>query len=248
MVYRHLLYILLTGLLFMLAACAAGPQPDAEHQVFPPPSLLPLDLAITQPLVPFSHQASHEALESWNRSPGQRRMLMRCVWLEGLINLTQTMIPGTTITYLGIGKDPLAAVGPGVEAQTDSLGKATFNLQGHSTLDLALRRGWTHLIVPYDLQYSENENGKGAELAATVAIVDVLEKRIVWQGIVDSRHGSPGDLGADDSTAPALTSYETATYLFILDLASIMGRRLSPKPDSRHQLAPPCQDPPPLLQ
>ena len=248
MVMKQLYRITTLGLLVLLAACSAGPKPDSLTQVFPPSSLLPLEVAIAQPLVPFSYQTSHEALQQWKDSASRRRMLMSCVWQDGIQNMAQTMVPGTNFTYLGSGRDPLAAVGPGVEAQADSLGQITFLMSGHSAVDLARRRGWTHLVVPYELEYFEDEKQEGLVLAADVAVVDVLEQRIVWQGTVDSREISEGKLGADDSLLPALTDYESVTYRFILDLSRIMGRRPGSKPDSRHQLAPPCQDPPPLLQ
>lgn len=248
MVMKQFNRILMMGLLVLLTACSAGPKVDPLTQVFPPSSLLPLDVAITQPLVPFSFQSSHEALEAWEDSPSRRRMLMKCVWQDGLQNMTQMMIPGTSLTYLGSGRDPLAAAGPVAEAQADSLGRIKFLFSGNSAVDVARHRGWTHLVVPYELRYSEAEKGQNLVLKTEVAIVDVLERRIVWQGVIDSSEIAPGDLGRNDSLKPALTSYESATYRFFLDLAHIMGRRLSSKPESRHQLAAPCQDPPPLLQ
>ena len=247
MVIRQILKLLLVAIATLLSACAAGPQLP-HQQVFPPSTLLPLNVAITKPLVPFSHEMGHEALETWNDSPGQRRLLMQCVWQDGLQNLVQRRIPGTKITHLGAGRDPLEAVGPGVKAELDTLQQVHFTLEGTSALDVARHRGWTHLVVPNDVQYFMEKDGEYLVLTAAAAIIDVLERRIVWQGIIDSRKISAQNLGSDDSAQPALTEYEAVTYRFVLDLAQILGRRLNPKPDSRHDLARPCQAPPPLLQ
>ncbi len=239
---------LLMALPIMLAACASGPQMESQTRIFPPSPLMPLEVVITQPLVPFSYQASHEALEDWNESPSQRRRLMSCVWLGGLQNMTEMMIPGTNFTALPSARNPLSAMGSPVESIVDSLGQVTFQLSGHSAIDLARRRGWTHLVVPYDLHYQADEKKKTLSLETTAAIIDVLEQKIVWQGTIDSKQIAEKKLGSDGKQLPALTPYEATTYRFILDLARILDRRLAPRPDTRHQLAAPCQDPPPLLQ
>ncbi len=247
MFIRRLFRILLLVLPVLLAACAPGSRPPLT-QVFPPSSLLPLHVVITRPLVPYSHEAGHVALETWTQSPARRRLLMRCAWQGGLQNLVRTMIPGTEITYLGEGKNPLALVGPGLRAEVDSLGMVHFIQEGQSSLDLARRRGWTHLVIPHEVRYFQDEDGKDFVLTSAAAIIDVLEQRIVWQGIIDSRRISEKELGPDDSTLPALTVFEATSYRFVLDLAQVMGRRLNSRPDSRHQLAQPCQNPPPLLR
>jgi len=240
------------GLFFLmpLVACTAGRQAGLsnENQVFPPDQMLPLRVAISRPMVEFSYETGHQVLKKWNESPGQRRMLMNCTWSEGLNNFVHMMVPGTEVSYLGAGRDPLSAVGYGVQVETDTLGIVTFSLDGRSALDVARHRGWTHLIIPEHLKYAINDDNDRLMLLAPVAIIDVQEQRIVWQGIVDSRHVSAKTLGADDGLQPALTSFESVSYLFLLDLMEIMNRQLNQKPQSRHQFASACQRPAPLLQ
>ncbi len=237
-------------LLLPILACAPGGQVglDNENRVFPPDRLLPLRLAIATPLVPFSHAAGHQALIDWDESPGQRRLLMNCTWKEGLRNFVRIMVPGTEIFYLGAGRDPLAAVSSPALTETDTLGTVKFSLNGRSALDVARHRGWTHLVVPEHLEYQLTDAGKDLALISSAAIIDVQEQRIVWQGVIDSRRVSAKELGSKDSLQPALTAYETTTYCYILDLVQILNRQLNAKPQSRHQLASPCQDPPPLLR
>ncbi len=241
--------LLALALLLPMLACSSGRQVglDNENQVFPPDQLLPLRVAVATPLTPNTHVAGHEALIDWNESPGQRRMLMNCAWAEGLQNFVRVLVPGTEVFYLGAGRDPLAAVGNGVLTETDSLGVVTFLLDGRSALDVARHRGWTHLVILEHMEYGFDGEGKSLFLATPAAIIDVQEQRIVWQGILDNRHIQNKELGADDSRLPALTSYESTTYRFILDLAEVMNRQLNAKPESRHLLAGPCQEPPALL-
>lgn len=248
MVRRRNIQIILPIILVLQAACAAGPPMDLSEQVFPPSSILPLNAAITPPLVPVSFGAGHKALMPWDESPGQRRLLMQCVWNDGLKNMIRMMIPGTTFTNLAEARNPLGAMGSSVQTEIDSLGMVYFSLSGNSVLDAARHHGWTHLIVPYEIKYFSDKKKGDLTLTAHAAIVDVLEQRIVWQGTIDSRRITEKSLGPDDSKQPQLTDFESTTYRFILDLAKIMGRPLNSNPDSRHELARPCQDPPPLLQ
>lgn len=247
MAFKEFYRIITLVMVIFLTACAPGPRTPDLHQVFPPSPLLPLNIAISSPIVAPSHGPGHEALASWDESPGKRRLLMRCAWQEGLKIMTESMIPGTEITFLGEGRNPLAAVGPGVQAEMDSLGNVHFFQANQSTIDLARHRQWTHLVVPYDLQYLFNDDGDDFILKSPVAIVDVLEQRIVWQGTVSSEQIALKTLGGDDSTRPELTNYEGATYRFVLSLAEIMDRSLNPLPQSRHHWALPCQDRIPLL-
>ncbi len=237
-------------LVLPMLACTSGRQVglDNENQVFPPDQLLPVRIAIATPQVPFSHESGHKALIDWNDSPGQRRLLMDCTWKEGLHHFVETMVPGTEVFYLGAGRDPLAAVGNGVQSETDTLGVVTFSLDGRSALDVGRHRGWTHLVIPEHLDYEFENEGQELVLVTPAAIIDVQEQRIVWQGIIDSRQVSAKELGSDDSRLPAMTTYEITSYRFILNLVEIMNRQLNPRPESRHLFASPCQDPPPLLQ
>jgi hypothetical protein len=236
--------------LLSLIACAPSKQVglDNENRVFTPDPMLPLRISLTNPLVPFSHESGHKALQSWNESPGKRRKLMQCTWQQGLENLMATMVPGTELLFLGEGRDPLAAVGSGVSAGVDSLGKVNFTLVGKSAIDVARHQGWTHMVVPRQLDYVREEGEKELFLACSVAIIDVQEQRIVWQGVVDSRKIPPGILGDNRERKPELTLYEETTYRFILDLSRVLDRRLLPGPENRNALASPCQDRPPLLE
>jgi len=247
MIFKRFFQMTMMISLVVLSACAGNPSREPSHQAFPPSSLLPLNVVISRPIAPAVHQADHEALEVFSESPGRRLLLMNCAWGDGLKNMVQMMVPGTQITYLGQDKNPLGAIGPGVLTQQDSLGRVHFSLDGHSTLDLARHRGWTHLVVPYDIRYLWSEDGEYLALSTPAAIIDVLEQRIVWQGTIDSGKIPEKILGKDDSRRPPLTAYESTTYRFVLELSRIMNRQLSPGPDSRHQLASPCQHPPPLL-
>lgn len=233
-----------------MLACTAGRNAGLsnENQIFPPDQLLPLKIAIARPIVNITHEVAHQSLEQWEPSPGQRRMLMNCTWNEGLINFVEQMVPGTKLFYLGAGRDPLSAVGSGVQVKTDSLGVVAFKLEEHSALDVARHRGWTHLVVPEHFNFEFENEGQDLILFVPVAIIDVQERRIVWQGTVDSRQISPKDLGADDELQPALTSYEATSYRFVLDLMEILNRQLNDRPQSRHQFASVCQKPAPLLQ
>ncbi len=239
--------IILIGLSVWLAGCAGTGRNTGEDTVFPPSQLLPLEVAIAPPLVSFSHETSHQILETWNSSGGQRRLLMQCTWDEGLDNFVHSMIPGTEVFFLGSGRNPLAATGTGVRAEEDSLGRMHFTLESPSALDLARSRGWTHLVVPGDLHYQAGEKNDDPILKSSVAIIDILEQRIIWQGEISSENVPEKLLGANDELLPALTSYESCTYRFILDLARVMNRRLGEKPESRHQFAQICQNLPPLL-
>ncbi len=233
-----------------LLACAPGSRINIgeDHRIFPPEQLLPLKIAISTPLNPVSFIIGHESLTPWSDSPGQRRILMNCTWNDGLTNFVKTMIPGTEVIYLGSARNPLSAVGSGVEASTDTLGNVLFQVENTSALDVARHRGWTHLVVPDSLNYLFTDDGDELVLYSNVAILDAQEQQIVWQGLVDSREISANKLGPDDSKQPALTKYEATTYRFILNLVETMNRQLNDRPDSRHQLASPCQDKPPLLQ
>ena len=239
--------IILIGLSVWLAGCAGTGRNTNEDKVFPPSQLLPLKVAIAPSLVSFSHETSHQILEAWNASGGQRRLLMQCTWGEGLDNFVNSMIPGTEVFFLGSGRNPLAATGTGVRAEEDSLGRMQFTLESRSALDLARSRGWTHLVVPGDLQYRAGDGNDDPVLISSVAIIDILEQRIIWQGEINSENVSEKFLGPNDDLLPTLTSYESCTYRFILDLARVMNRRLGEKSESRHQFARICQDPPPLL-
>lgn len=232
----------------LLAACAPNHPIENTHQAFPPSPLLPLNVVLTRPMLPVVHQADHEALQEFNKSPGRRHLLMNCVWQDGLANMVKMMIPGTKISFLGQGKNPLEAVGPSVQVAVDSLGQVNFHLDGYCAIDLARSRGWTHLIVPYALQYFWDKDEESLVLETPVAIIDILEKRIVWQGIIDSKKTSEKILGQDDARRPALTPYEETTYRFVLQLAQVMKRQIVSGPYSKHELATPCQDPPPLLE
>jgi len=248
MAMRHYHPGILTIILLVLAGCAPSLPKMNDTQVFPPSPLLPIKIAITAPLVKFSHENSHQILEPWNESPGQRRLLMSCVWQDGLQNLVRKMIPGTEISCFITGRNPLDALSLGVVAEADTMGRIHFKVEHQSTLDLARRRGWTHLVVPYELNYSMATKGEEFRLDAAVAIIDILEQRLVWQGIIDSERVSEKSLGDDDDLLPALTNYESITYRFVLDLVEIMQRPLNSAPESRHAFAGPCQDPPPLLR
>ncbi len=241
---------LLLVCLLLLPACASGPRSglDNEYRVFSPDPLVPLRVAITSALEQDTFAGGHELLADWSDSGAQRRKLMSCTWGEGLNNFVQGMIPGTEIIYLGIGRDPLTAVGTGIVAETDSLGQTTFSFDGPSTVDVARHLGWTHLVVPLTLEAGGDEKKNRGVLATAVAIIDVQERRLVWQGILDSGNIDENSLGRNRSDKPALTAYESAVYRFVLDLCRLMERHLNPKPDSRHQWAAPCQEPPPLLE
>ncbi len=236
---------------FILFGLACAPTSNLglnnENRIFSPNPMLPLKVAITAPLIPATPVRGHQVLEDWNSSPGKRRLLMRCTWQEGLVNLLETMVPATEILFLGEGRNPLAALGPQVSATTDSLGKVRFTLEGKSALALARHRGWTHLVVPQSLNYYLDDQRQDLVLSSAVAIVDVQEQAIVWQGIIDSRQVSASSLGPDRQQIPALTLYEETTYRYILDLMKIFDRQLNQKPQSRHDLASPCQDKAPLL-
>ena len=242
--------LLLLLLLFPVTACTTGRQGSlgTDATVFPPDQLLPLKIAITKPLQPVDLQDGHRSLLSWNESPGQRRQLMNCTWKDGLANFMRLMVPGTEVVYLGAGRDPLAAVGPGVSSRQDSLGATTFSLDVLSAVDVARHRGWSHLVVPENLNFQFDAEKQNLVLACPAAIIDVQERRIVWQGNLDSRQVRARQLGSDDSTSPSLTRFETTSYLFVLDLMKVLNRQLNTPPASRNLLASPCQDPPPLLR
>lgn len=242
--------LLLLVCLLWLPACASGPQSglDNEYRIFSPDPLVPLRVAITSPLESDTFAGGHQLLTPWSDSGAQRRKLMSCTWGEGLNGFVQGMVPGTEIIYLGLGRDPLTAVGSGIVAETDSLGETRFSFDGPATVDVARHLGWTHLVVPLNLEPGWDEKKDLGVLATAVAIIDVQERRLVWQGKLDSGNIPEKNLGRNTSDQPALTPYESAVYRFVLDLCRLMERHLNPKPDSRHQWAAPCQDPPPLME
>ncbi|MCP4290959.1 MAG: hypothetical protein GY780_03880 [bacterium] len=242
-------WVVLLGGLLWLAGCAASSHTglENENQVFPPHSLLPLAIAMTTPLEPVIHQADHQSLQSWSSSGAQRRHLMQCVWSDGLDNLLQNMVPGTTFKSLQNQRNPLVAVGCGVETTTDTLGIVHFELVSKSVIDVARHQKWTHMVVPLHLNYQIEENENTLWLQTQVAIIDVQESRIVWQGTLDSRNTPAGKLGSRKEQQPALTAFEEVTYCYVLDLMKILNRQLNQGLENRNDLASPCQNRPSLL-
>ena len=231
-----------------LVGCAGGGRTcTTDPCVFPPHRLQPVSVAITVPVQPLDLAASHQSLTDWNDSAAHRRQLMACVWATGAEGLTDLTVPGTELTCLFFQRSPLPAPGTWLAAGLDTTGTAVFELTDAGALGAARRRGWHHVVVPWELQLAAAPDDTTRwRLTAQVAVLDVLERRIVWQGQLDSdRHRD--DLKDADTGELALTAYETAAYGWLLDLCEVMDRMRIDPPDDHVALSALCREPPPIF-
>ena len=250
--------ILISGLTGGLAGCAGGRDIAAgAFAPFPPHRLRPISLAVTAPLQPVDFGPLHQSLQAWSGSGAERRRLVSCAWQTGAAGLTALAVPGTEIACFAFGRNPLPPTADWVAAATDTLGRTQLRLAGGAAVAQARHRGWTHLVVPRALDYGApvgdadgDGDGPDAELGlkALVAIVDVLEGAIVWQGRVDGRPWHRRELLARQEDAqPPLTPYERATYAWLLALFDTLERIRLDTAAGAPDLRLLCQKPEPLL-
>lgn len=231
-----------------LGGCAGSGRDCGDRPcVFPPHRLRPVSVAVTAPLQPLDLAPAHRCLADWQDGAAHRRQLMACVWATGADGLTDLTVPGTELTCLFFQRSPLPAADTWLTARADSTGRTAFVLTDAAALRAAQRHGWQHVVVPWDLQLRPTPADSSRwVLTAEVAVLDVLERAIVWQGRLDSsRHVD--DLAAADRGELALTPYETAAYGWLLDLCEVMDRMRVDPPADHAALSSLCREPPPVF-
>lgn len=233
-----------------LTGCAGHDHvPTEVPWVFPPQRMQPISVAVTEPLQPMDLGPAHASLTDWSDSGAQRRQLMACTWQTGADGLAELAVPGTDLACFAFTHSPLPPVSSWLQADLDSLGRTTFTMIKSGPLSQARYRGWSHLVVPLSLDYGPaDEQTTDLILTSTVAIVDVLEAQVVWQGEVDGR----GRLDAvwfdqTDGQNPPLTHYEKATYAWLLGLFDVMDRMRREPDAERPALSLLCHEPPPVF-
>jgi|GEM_PF-3845337 len=244
-----LLLILVLPAMGALSGCAGtGTHFPADGVVFPPHRLQPVQIALTAPLANTNLALVHENLKSWSEKPSQRIQLMSCTWDRGADGLTGLTVPGTEVHCFFFGRNPLTPAMEWLSCAEDTTGNTEFMLTATVAVDQARHRGWTHLVVPRELHYSRGvRDTTRLALDAVVAVIDVLDRSVVWTGPVTSDAYERDDFGNNDEATPPLTAYEVATYSWLLDLCDVLDRiRVRPPVDLAH-LSLECQKPPPVF-
>ena len=233
----------------LLVGCASsGKRTGSNEDLFPPNPFLPLSIALVPPLSLSQTDAAETSLAAWHSSPARRQLLRDCVWTEGAAALASLTTPATAVTSLLPEINPLGPTPEWVNGRPDSLQGLRFVLRDRDVLDQARFRQWSHLVVPGRILYAPAaHDSTQLVLSATVAVIDVLEKEIVWQGEVracsqDLPCGRPGPDGP-----PPLTAYERATYAWWLELFEVFGRMQYTDSKGLEELGLRCQEPGPVF-
>lgn len=233
-------------LLILLGGCAAQRPHGDPGIIFPPAQMRPVHVALTPPVTPLDVAPLHASLADFAASEAMRRRLMRCAWQNGAASLTEHAIPGTEISTHITGRWPLARTATWLDSSVDTTGTRHFQLTDAAPVEYARRHDISHLVVPQKLHYyrpAEADSG-ALLLTANVAVIDVLEQRVVWSGSLSSE---PEDLHIFAGVEPAMTAYEQATYAWLLTLFRTFDRiEVWPEEDLTG-LSLRCHEPPPVF-
>jgi len=205
-----------------LAGCAGTPRSDLGP-VFPPHPLRPLRLAIAPPLETFDLGVLHESLTGWSPRASERWHLIRCTWQEGVPTLANLAWPATEMSAVIMVRWPLGPSRNWCEFAGDDPDSLIFTLTADKPVDYARRRGLSHLLVPRSLVYelAIDDGDSVLVLWSDLAIVDIIEGRVVWTGRVGARRE---DVRLFRDIEPDLTGFERATYAWLVDLARVFER------------------------
>lgn len=227
------------GFIAGLIGCASAPYHGDEGRLWPPAQMRPVTIAVAPPI----DVQSVERLYTERTAAGEA--LARCVWQEGATLLAQQAIPGTEISTHLFGR---WALGPSAGWLDCNGAGSTWRctLTDQEVVDFARRHEISHLVVPhrFSITIPDRADSSAIVLTAEVAVVDPLERKVIWTGTVA---GSREDLHAFADLTPALTPLERATYTWLVALFRSFDRIEVWPEDDLTDLALCCQDPPPLF-
>jgi hypothetical protein len=206
----------------------------------------PVRIVLTPPLEPFPLAEIHASLAEYDDRASARRQLIRCAWQQGASLLADQAIPGTEVATHLFGRWPLGASDDWLICGSDSLGRWQCEVSDDWAVDFARRHDISHLAVPRRFRYTQPDSADSStwQLVAEVAVVDVLERRVVWSGPVVS---NLQDLAIFDGLTPQLTAVEKATYAWLVTLFRTFDRIEAWPNEDLDVLARCCHELPPVF-
>jgi hypothetical protein len=205
-------------------------------------------VAIAPPVQPLDLGVLHASLVEWSDLASERRRLVACTWQEGVPLLAELAWPATELSAVVMARWPLGPTEQWCDFTVPASDSLACQLTAEQPLDYARRRGLSHLVVPRALVYGDvvDDADTLLQLAVDVAVVDVLERSVVWLGRVTSR---PEDLRRFRDLDPDITAFERATYAWLVDLARVFARTETwpAREEGLRSVALRCHDPSPVF-
>jgi hypothetical protein len=233
------------GLVAGLGGCASAPYHGDEGRPWPPAQMRPVSIAIAPPIDAASVDHLFGGRSPYGGESRANEAMVRCIWQEGAALLAEQAIPGTAISTHLFGRWALGPSDRWLDCTGDA-GGWRCTLTDEQAVDFARRHEISHLVVPHRFRVTTPDRADSTVLllSADVAVVDPLERKVIWNGAVT---GSREDLRAFDGLTPALTPLERAAYTWLVALFRVFDRIEVWPEEDLGVLVRCCQDPPPLF-